>query len=73
MAERYGVSKWKFLTDAVHNSYLLERLKEKSPAFFLLYGTPVPIRASFIPNYSKLSEKVKVFVEVIPLNLFSVA
>ena len=42
-------------------------------ATFLFYGTPIPIRASSVPNHSKPTNKVKVFVEVIMLNLFSMA
>ena len=34
MAVRYDASRWKSLTNAVHNSYLTERLKDKFPAFF---------------------------------------
>lgn len=48
-----------------------EGLAYASLSFF--YGTPVPIRASSVPKASKLTRKVKVFVEMIMLKLFSMA
>ena len=48
-----------------------EGLAYASLSFF--YGTPIPIRASSVPNHSKLTGKVKVFDEMIMLNIFSMA
>ena len=48
-----------------------EGLAYASLSFF--YGTPVPIRASSVPNHSKLTNIFKVFVEMIMLKLFSMA
>lgn len=48
-----------------------EGLAYASLSFF--YGTPVPIRASSVPKALKVTRKVKVFVEVILFNLFSMA
>ena len=74
MVARYDASRWKFLTDAVCSSYLLFIVCPKEiPSGFCFIWLPIPIRASSVPKASKLTRKVKVFVEVIMLNLFSMA
>ena len=51
MAERYDASRWKFLTNVVHNSYLLFVVRPKEiPSGFFVPSFPVPIDASSVPN-----------------------
>ena len=51
MAERYDASRWKFLTNVVHNSYLLFVVRPKEiPSGFFVPSFPVPIDASSVPK-----------------------